>query len=180
MTADEVRQYEDELVARAAAGDRRAFSELVRHHQDEVYTLAVRLTGDRELGADVAQEAFVRAYQRWWRVGHLRNPAAWVQRVALNYRIDIERKNTRECQVIQPVEVEVLDEAESDPGVESAVRTLPPQQQAAVRAVYGNGMSTEETADDLGISAGAVRYHLSKARTALRPLLSSNTARQEA
>ena len=63
MAHRRVRSDDGELLDLARAGDRAAFSELVRIHQDEVFTLAVRLVSDRELAADVSQEAFVRAWR---------------------------------------------------------------------------------------------------------------------
>ena len=56
MRSFEVERYdESELVERASRGDQAAFTELVRAHQHEVYTLAVRMVADRELAYDVAQ-----------------------------------------------------------------------------------------------------------------------------
>ena len=52
-----------DLVDQARLGDRDAFGELVRIHQHEVYTLAVRLVRDRDLASDVTQDAFVRAWR---------------------------------------------------------------------------------------------------------------------
>ena len=52
-----------DLVELARLGDRDAFGELVRIHQHEVYTLAVRLVRDRDLASDVTQDAFVRAWR---------------------------------------------------------------------------------------------------------------------
>lgn len=157
-----------------------SFEHFFKGNYNEVLQRVAAAGASPDVAAEATQEAFVRAYQRWWRVGHFKNPAAWVQRVALNCRIDLERKSQRESRPLRAVEVELVEEADADSRIETAVQTLPPQQQAAVRAVYSDGLSTEETAEDLGISAGAVRYHLSKARNALRPMLSSNTASQEA
>ncbi len=141
----------------------------------------VRSTGaSSDIAAEATQEAFVRAYQRWWRVSHYRNPASWVQRVALNCRIDLERDGQRRSRSVRAVamESESVDEG-PDPRIEAAVDSLPPRQQAAVRAVYADGMTAVETADQLGITPGAVRFHLNRARTTLRPMLSSDTAGQE-
>ncbi len=133
-----------------------------------------------DVAAEATQEAFARAYQRWWRIGRYRNPAAWVQRVAGNCRIDMERRERRESSLVRPVDVVAATVDDGlDPDIEAAVGTLPPQQQAAVRAVYGDGMTAVETADHMGISAGAVRFHLNQARTSLRPMLSPDTAHQE-
>ena len=54
---------EQALVRLAALGDDAAFGELVRIHQHEVYTVAVRMVSDRELAYDVSQDAFVRAWR---------------------------------------------------------------------------------------------------------------------
>ena len=52
-----------ELVKKSQLGDKNAFEELVRRHQELVFSLAYKLTGNRELANDVAQEAFIRAWK---------------------------------------------------------------------------------------------------------------------
>ena len=87
MTQPEVERFEeDQLVRLAGQGDEAAFTELVRNHQHEVYTLAVRMVADRELAYDVSQEAFVRA---WRAIGRFRGDArfsTWLHRIAVNSR----------------------------------------------------------------------------------------------
>jgi RNA polymerase sigma-70 factor (ECF subfamily) len=157
-----------------------SFEHFFKHQYREIEQRVRAAGAASDVAAEATQEAFVRAYQRWWRVGHYRNPAAWVQRVALNHRIDIERKGRRESALVTTMAVQAAGgEAALDPEIEAAVDSLPPQQQAAVRAVYTNGMSATETADELGISAGAVRFHLNRARNTLRPMLTPDTASQE-
>ena len=84
MYADEVQRSDEELVLLAREGDRAAFSALVRRHQNEVYTLAVRLVADRELAADVAQEAFVRAWRALPKFRGEARFSTWMHRITVN------------------------------------------------------------------------------------------------
>lgn len=131
-----------------------------------------------DTAAEATQEAFTRAYQRWWRLSHYGNPAAWVQRVALNHRIDLERRAGRQSRLVAAIAVESTGEVAPDTRVSDAVDELSPQQQAAVKAFYGAGMTTAEAADEMGISPGAVRFHLTQARRNLRPLLATETGQE--
>ena len=138
-----------------------------------------------DVASDATQEAFTRAYQRWWRLSRYQNPASWVQRVALNHRIDIERSARRQQRVassldVQTQKLEAPSDTQGDPRIDEALESLPPRQRAAVDAYYSEGLSAAETADRMGISSGAVRYHLNQARSSLRPKLSPESAPQEA
>ena len=88
---------EHDLVRLAMGGDDAAFGELVRIHQQEVYTVALRMVTDRDLANDVAQEAFVRA---WRAMGQFRGDAkfsTWMHRIAVNTALTHRerRKRTR-------------------------------------------------------------------------------------
>ncbi|MFV2039868.1 MAG: RNA polymerase sigma factor [Acidimicrobiales bacterium] len=133
-----------------------------------------------DTAGEATQEAFTRAYQRWWRLSHYNNPAAWVQKVALNHRIDLERRTNRQTRLITTLQVEASPEPSTDSRVDAAVAALPPQQHAAVQAFYNEGLSTAEAAEQMGITSGAVRFHLNQARTRLRPMLATDTPNQEA
>jgi RNA polymerase sigma-70 factor (ECF subfamily) len=156
------------------------FEEFFKEHYTAVEA-GVRASGARpDVAAEATQEAFVRAYPRWWRVALYRNPAAWVQRVAINVGRDLARSDKRRQAVVGSIEVEEDSPPVDGERFESAVSKLPPQQEKAVRAFYQDDLTTEETARRLGISPGAVRFHLSRARAGLRPLLASDTNGQEA
>ena len=75
---------EEDLVSLAASGDDAAFGELVRIHQHEVYTVALRMVSDRELAYDVAQEAFVRAYRALPRFRGEAKLSTWFYRILVN------------------------------------------------------------------------------------------------
>ena len=85
MTQPEVERIEeDQLVRLAGQGDQAAFTELVKNHQHEVYTLAVRMVADRERAREVAQESFVRA---WWALSAFPGDAkfsTWMHRITVN------------------------------------------------------------------------------------------------
>src|SRR5438132_8053856 len=82
------------LLERARRGDRDAFAALATRHQDELYTMALRLLGAPSDAADVVQETFLRAYTH---LPELRGQTvrAWLFRVAINCAHDIQRRSTR-------------------------------------------------------------------------------------
>lgn len=157
------------------------FERFFKANYREVERRVLSAGASHDLAGEATQEAFTRAYQRWWRLSRYRNPAAWVQKVALNVRIDLERQHGRQARVVAAIQVDPVSEADDDHAhrVVEAVESLPPQQQAAVQAFYHDGLSTEEAAEQMGISSGAVRFHLSEARSRLRPMLATDTTGQE-
>ena len=162
----------------------RSFDDFFR----ESYDLTVRgliLDGTRSEDAhDAAQEAFVRAYARWWRVGHYSEPAAWARRVAVNVVRDQHRHrnvcdNAMPRLAAEPITVAPHHANEGVPGLEDAIDSLPPQQRRAVDLYYSAGFSTDEAATRMGISPGAFRFHLSRARRSLKPRMVESLGRQE-
>ena len=154
----------------------------------ENYDMTVRgliLVGTRADDAhDAAQEAYVRAYARWWRVGHYREPAAWVRRVAVNVTRDQHRRVVAHDKAMPKLATaQVVDGpgvgTDLDGPLDEALEQLPPQQRQAVDLYYGTGFSTEEAAGRMGISPGAFRFHLSRARSTLKPRMAEHLVRQE-
>ena len=143
---------------------RRTYADTVRYL---VYTGI-----DPESAADCAQEAYVRAYSRWWRIRRYENPVAWVRRVATNRAIDLHRSRGRHDKAL-PVLAADASLASPPPAEPDDMATysalLPEQQRRVVELCYGQDLTAEQAAAELGISAGAVRFHLSRARARLRP-----------
>ena len=151
----------------------------------ENYDMTVRglvLDGTRTEDAhDAAQEAYVRAYARWWRIGRYTEPAAWVRRVAVNVVRDQHRhKVVADNALPKLAQPEAITDTPAEPGdLDDALQTLPPQQRQAVDLYYRAGFSTEEAANRMGISPGAFRFHLSRGRRALKPRMAERIGRQE-
>lgn len=179
MRADEVRRDDEELVRLAQEGDRAAFSSLVLRHQNEVFTLALRLVGDRELAADVAQEAFVRG---WRALPKFRGDArfsTWIYRITVNtassLRARAARRRTERLDdlVHEPHARGISPErageiSELRPRLHDALRALPRDTRAVVVLKDVYGWSHPEIAEDLGITVTASKVRLHRGRKRLR------------
>lgn len=131
------------------------------------------ITGNAELAADALQDGYQRAYTRWGRIGGYDNPAAWVRRVAINRARDLVRSDTRRRNNEERATAgddPVVAEPEVDE-VPALLVGLPHRQRVALALYYVDGLSVEQTADAMGLTSGAVKYHLNRGREKLRPIL---------
>lgn len=138
--------------------------------------LAYALTGSRHDAQDLAQEALVRAFERWSTIGAYASPEAWARRVLVNLvysRTRRRRSETIGLRRLRPV-VAPRDGTELSDAAEAfwaAVRTLPPRQAQAVALRYGADLPAVEVAQILDLDPGTVRAHLHAARTRLSAVL---------
>ena len=160
------------LVARAQAGNTRAFESLYRLHVDRVYALCLRMTGNVSEAEDCTQEAFIQA---WNKIAKFRGDSAfgtWMHRIGVNAVLGRMRKSKREQDRLQVV----VDTAPSpvvkaDTGnlrdLSAAIERLPEgaRHVFVLNAVYG--YSHEESSDMLGIAVGTSKAQLHRARKLL-------------
>jgi len=182
MTLGEVRPNEDALIDRARAGDRAAFTELVRLHQDEVFTLATRLVGDRELAADVSQEALIRAWRAMPKFRGDAKFSTWLHRIVVNAAWTQRRRQRRHTtspisEVYQePVALEAgpMDLATVSamrPRLLEALRQLSPPVRVVVVLKDVYDWPHREIAEHLGITITAAKVRLHRGRKHLHELL---------
>lgn len=172
-----------ELVTAAKAGDRKAFEELVRATHADTYTLAYRLTGNEEDAQDVMQEAYFRA---WKGLKRYRGDAAfttWMYRITANCASSHLSRRTRHRHDSLADDHPLADErVEADPEarlgaaaererLNTALQSLPADMRSVVvlRDVYD--LPHEAIAAELGISEGAAKVRLHRARRKLRERL---------
>lgn len=153
------------------------FVEFYTTHRDTCLRVVAASTGDPRLAEDLVAEAFTRAWASWRKVGRHPAPHAWVVRVALNVHVSRWRRRRRE------VALDGQDQATptgQDSGVDEALlkalRRLPQRQREVVGLRILMDLDTETTAKTLGITAGTVTTHLSRAMASLREeLIRTNT-----
>jgi RNA polymerase sigma-70 factor (ECF subfamily) len=177
--ADRDSRAEDRaLLAAHVSGDPDAFAQLVRRHQDRLWSVALRTTGDREDASDALQEALVSAYRA---AGSYRGEAAvttWLHRIVVNASLDaLRRRAARRSVPLSDEDVRLADPAdtlgdrETSLVVTQALDTLPPDQRAAIVLVDLQGHSVEEAARILDCATGTVKSRCSRGRARLAPLL---------
>ncbi len=168
------------LIARAQAGDRRAFGDLVLRYRERVVSVVYRMCGDMRLAEDAAQDAFVSAWQHLPGYQPHRPFHSWLYRIALNRAFDLLRRERATVDIDEmPLAAlaagpEALAERdETAEVVRAAIAQLPPASRAVLVLREYEGLSYAEIAETLEIPLGTVMSRLNYARTRLRALLAS-------
>jgi RNA polymerase sigma-70 factor (ECF subfamily) len=167
-----------ELLEACRRGEPGAFEEVVERTNRQVYTLAYRLVGDRHEAEDVAQEAYLRAYRslRGFR-GDARFET-WLYRIVANAAMTQLRRRGRfgdllgdqDVVSLQPAARPIEETVEEDE-IKTALQALPLGQRTAVVLKDVYGFSCQEIADEIGVSEGAVKVRLHRARRRLKELI---------
>ena len=160
VTSDSQSQYEDFFVANYSA----------------TVGLLMSMGITQEQAQDASQDAFVKLYTRWSRLRRHDSPEAWVRRVAINrardlYRAD-SRRTRREERSGEPTTAPAADETVGDADkTRRLLLELPRRQRTIAALFYLDDMPIKDIADSLGLSSGAVKFHLNRARKSLRAAL---------
>src|SRR5271168_5248647 len=188
---------EGQLVARARSGDAEAFTELVNRYERKIYRLAKHITQNDEDAEDVLQEAFLKAYEHLDNFQGNSKFYTWIVRIAVNEALMKlrKRKGDRTVSLDEPVdtgeetvqrEIAVWEDnpeqrysREEMQGIlDQAVQSLKPDFRTVFMLRDIEELSTEETAETLGISVPAVKSRLLRARLALREKLTRQFRRK--
>jgi RNA polymerase sigma-70 factor (ECF subfamily) len=146
------------------------FDDFYRSRRDRVARALALTLGDAHLGAEAADEAMTRAYQRWARVGTYDDPGAWVYRVGLNWATSVLRRRNRPPRhTFESGHADIGPIAE--PTVLHALADLPVAQRAVVICRFYLGLNEAETAAALHVRPGTVKSRLHRALAHLRTRL---------
>lgn len=179
------------LVAEAKAGSYEAFEDLVNRYEKKIYRLGLNLTGNPEDAEDILQETFLKAFEHLSDFREDSRFYTWIVRIAINQglmklrkrrgskEVQIEDGENDDGEVIprdfadwRPNPEQELQRTELEGILQNAARSLPTTFRTVFFLRDVEGLSTEETAELLNLSEGAVKARLFRARLRLREELS--------
>ena len=171
------------------------FEAFVRKYQDMVYATAVRLLGQPAEAEDVAQQVFLKAFERFDEIGSSPAAAGWLKTVARNmclnhlsrhrsrWRLFSELARTNETGaettfeaglVAEGSPAQGMEQADEREQIEQALRRLPDQQRVPLVLFHFEDATYEEIAAALGVSLAKVKTDIHRGRETLRRQLTAN------
>jgi len=191
-----VKKDDQTLISECLQGETESFSELVRRYQDRLFNALVHVLRSREDARDVAQETFVRAYQR---LETFRGQSAfysWLFRIAINNAISYRRRTrlhstssidaTREKTGLEPIDSRSdsqpsygLELSERQQQVQSALTQLTEEYRVVLVLKELEGFKYEEIAVIVDCPIGTVRSRIHRARAELRQKLEKLLKRED-
>lgn len=145
---------------------RPTFDETFRAEYADIVRVVAPIVGSVDDAEAIVQEAFLKAFTRWRRVGRYDRPGAWVQRVAIRDAVRAARRGRRRPP-IEGTPPDGVATAAARLDVGQALRALPPRQRAAVVLHHLADWPVAEVATALGCAEPTVRVHLHRGRQAL-------------
>jgi RNA polymerase sigma factor (sigma-70 family) len=155
------------LMERFRAGDDDAVRTLYRHYGRLVFTIAVRILGDRQLAEDATQQAFLQAWRAASTFEAGRDPAPWLATITRRVAIDMQRREGRRpstslevTSAEEPALVTLPPSAEAiweSWQIRAAIDGLQPEEREVVRLQHLEGHSHSEIAEHLGVAIGTVK-----------------------
>jgi RNA polymerase sigma-70 factor (ECF subfamily) len=173
----------DSDVARAASGDRSAFERLYRDNVNRVYSLCTRMVSDRERAEELTQDVFVRAWEKLHLFRGESSFSTWLHRLTVNLVLNARKSEGRQRSRYDETDEEAGG-IDALPGVvgsplapgdmldlEEAIAKLPPGARRVFVLHDVEGFKHEEIAEMLGVTSGATKAQLHRARLLLREAL---------
>jgi RNA polymerase sigma-70 factor, ECF subfamily len=159
---------DNELIDRFLGGDEQAFNLLVRRHQDFVYNVSRKITGNHDDANESAQRVFVKLYERLSSFGKSSAFTTWLYRIATNESLNVVRSRKlkrwfgiedteKELPASGDTPYESLLEDEKREQLDRVLGTLPDRQRTVFVLRMSEGLSYQEISDILGVSTGSLK-----------------------
>lgn len=180
INAHSMADADDDLVLQCRNGNAEAFEALVRKHQQMIHALTFRMTGSNADAEDLAQEAFIRAYQQIRSFDGRARFATWLYSIAIHACLNWRRDEARRFRAQADCAEEML--AQRQPGetaenslagqAQEALLTLAPKQRAALVLTVYDGLTHAEAGRILHCSETTISWRVFAAKRKLKKILS--------
>jgi RNA polymerase sigma-70 factor, ECF subfamily len=168
---------EARLVSEARGGSQDAFEQIVRRYQRPVIGLIARMTGDRALAEDLAQDTFVKAFRSLGTFDPTRRLSSWLFRIAHNTTLDALRRIKPERDALSagdrrrdppaPPVADGVEQAALGAALGQALQALRPGYRAAIALRYDQDLPFDEIGRILGVPEVTARTYVHRARKEL-------------
>ena len=163
----------ESTLARAQRGELAAFRELIRAHQNTVYTLALRMLKVPEDAEELAQDVFVSVHRHLGKITSAAHLLFWLRRTVCHRAIDqLRRRPSHIALSLDSAEEMPLPDTSRDPLLErllqDLVLRLPPMPRAVILLKYQEDLDPSEIAKTLGLPLNTVKSHLKRSLASLR------------
>ncbi len=187
MPKDSEQEDEREIILRVQSGETDDFRHIVERHKDRIFAMLMRQTGNRELSEELAQDAFVKAFQNIKRFRFDSSFSTWLTRIALNQMKNyFQSRHYRQSQVKRTLSVE-LPAQQSSPEEEAlskehllifrdCLSKLKDKHREVLVLKGLEGKDYEQIAGFVGTPVGTVRSRLNTARTLIKDCMKKRAA----
>ena len=166
---------EAELLTRVVSGDREAFDAVMRVHEDRVFSVCLRILGDREKALDATQDTFLTVFRKAGQFQGRSAVGTWIYRIAVNTCYDQLRRAQRRpsdslpdhVDLSDPSAEEAIESAAVRPEIDLALAQLPPDFRNAVSLSDLEGLPLPEVAEILEVPIGTVKSRVFRGRRLL-------------
>lgn len=173
-----------DLIRRSGEGDRGAFDELMRRHEDKVFAVCLRILRHREAALDAVQDTFLTVFRKSEQFRGDSLFTTWLYRVAVNTCYDHLRKAKRRPtdplpEAHDPPDAgaeDVLGSVELRPGLTAALAGLAEEHRAAIVLADVEGLPLHQVAEILQVAEGTVKSRLHRGRRRLAEILGNPEA----
>lgn len=188
MNADVIESIIETHLPAASKGDQQAYSRIVHGCQNTITSIALAIVRDVPASEDIAQEAFIKAWQQLKKLSNASSFLPWLRQITRNLARDHLRGQKYRANPAGDIDAMMLSVTDPAPGpseflaeqedakiAAAVIDSLPEESREVLLLYYREGQNTRQVASLLGIQDAAVRKRLSRARQSIREELLQRT-----
>lgn len=169
---------DNKIIDRIIAGEEDAYAVLVNKHKSYAYTIALKIVEVEEEAEEVAQDAFIKAFQNLNKFNREAKFSTWLYRIVFNTAISYKRKSKIKQENIEVIKYTHLTDEEDgteqqdrEKFLKQALDKMPAADKTVITLFYLKELRLDEIADIMGMKSNAVKVKLHRARKNLAEML---------